>query len=129
MPELKQSSVGEWSTDSGTGTWDAEPYTPLEPENIEIDIECKPNQFLTAQQHKIVCIDLPPTTIIREVPMWTISNILIIAVIAAVVFKLMPKLTLFNLFKALWKLIIRPFQRKEKHIKHSWEAAERDTRE
>ena len=61
--------------------------------------------------------------------MWTVSNILIVAIIAAVIFKLMPKLTLKNLFKATWKLIIRPFRRKEKAIQDDWDRAERETRD
>ena len=60
--------------------------------------------------------------------MWTISNILIVAIIAAVVFKLMPKVTLFNFFKAVWKLVIRPFRRREAIVKGSWKHAEYATR-
>ena len=58
--------------------------------------------------------------------MWTVSNILIVAIIAALVFKVMPKLTLYNFFRAVWNFIIRPFKRKEKDIQKEWNHARDD---
>ena len=55
--------------------------------------------------------------------MWTISNLVVVAIVAAIVYKVMPKLTLRNFFRACWKLIIHPFKRKEKELKKEWDEA------
>ena len=68
------------------------------------------------------------TNIIQEVNMWTVSNILVVAIIAAIVFKMMPKLTLRNFFRACWKLVIHPFHRKEKDLKKEWDDARWNTK-
>ena len=60
--------------------------------------------------------------------MWTVSNIVVVAIVAAIVYKLMPKLTLFNFFKAVWKLVIRPFRRREAIVKGAWKHADHATR-
>ena len=62
----------------------------------------------------------------KEIPMWTLSNIVTVAIIAAIVYKLMPKVTLRNFFKAVLKLIVRPFQRREIEIKREWDIAKKD---
>ena len=124
----------QWVISSGDVTWST---ISMNLGDLEIsgDLTCEPNQFLTVKDSKMVCAEphytteIQSITIIKEVPMWTISNILIVAIIAAVVFKMMPKLTLYNFFKAVWKLIIRPFQRKEKEISNEWDRAEKDTKE
>ena len=125
---------GEWLVSSGANTvieW-SDYDTIFYMENIKIeDLNCSDGQFLTIQDQRMVCVT--PTydrqlTIIKEVPMWTISNILIVAIIAALVFKLMPKVTLFNFFKVVWKLVIRPFRRREAIVKGSWKHAEYATR-
>ena len=72
--------------------------------------------------------EIQSTTIIKEVPMWTIGNIVVVVFICIVIDKLMPKLTLFNFFKAVWKLVIRPFRRREAIVKGSWKHAEYATR-
>ena len=92
------------------------------------DLNCSDSQFLTIKDQRLVCVTPSTLTIIKEVPMWTISNILIVAIIAALVFKLMPKVTLFNFFKVVWKLVIRPFRRREAIVKGSWKHAEYATR-
>ena len=101
-----------------------------DPEWVEIrsDIKCSAGQFLTVQNHEMVCAYLPDNYIIiyEETPMWTLSNIVTVAIIAAIVYKLMPKVTLRNFFKAVLKLIVRPFQRKEIEIKREWDIAKKD---
>ena len=104
---------------------------------IPLDLNCSANQFITIKDHKMLCVDLPistyiqnnpTTTIIKEVPMWTVSNILVVALIAAVVYKMMPKLTLYNFFRACWKLVIHPFKKKEEEITATWKDAKDDTK-
>jgi hypothetical protein len=92
------------------------------------DLNCSAGQFMTVENKKMVCVDVLQPIIIKEVTMWTIGNIVIVAIIAAVVFKMMPKLTLRNFFRAVWSLIIRPFQRKKKDIKFEWDTAKEDTK-
>ena len=103
-----------------------------------LNIKCSDNQFLTAdRQGEIICKDLPKrqlimyetmpreynTIIYKEAPMWTISNILIVALIAAVVYKIIPKITIYKVFKALWRLVLHPFSRKADEVKREWEDA------
>ena len=101
-------------------------------------ITCEPYQFLTIRNKEMVCVELPTeawvkyshSTIIQEVPMnWTIGNIAVVVIICIIVYKLMPKLTLANFFRAVWKFIIRPFRRKERDIANDWKQAERETDE
>ena len=124
--------AGQWETVATISLYN-EDYI-----EIPSSLKCQDNQFLTIKDHIMVCKDYPagtimvpsqPITIIREVPMWTISNLLVVAIVAAVVFKLMPKLTLRNFFKAVWKLVIRPFKRKEQAISDEWSKAEFETRD
>ena len=102
--------------------------------DLEIgDFNCSAGQFVTVKDHKMVCVTpsdrVLQTNITKEVQMWTVSNIVIVAIVAAIVFKLMPKLTLRNFFKAVWKLVIRPFKRKEQAISDEWSKAEFETRD
>ena len=127
----------EWDIVDAGNTWNDDIIEIVDdPDWIEIplDLKCKDGQFLTVKDHEMICKEYPltimyehDTTIIREIPMWTASNILIVAIIAAVVFKLMPKVTLSNFFRAVWKLVIRPFKRKEKRIKKEWDAAKNES--
>ena len=130
--ELKSVSTtipDDFLISNGTPTW-SEDYV-----EIPADLNCSANQFITVKDHKMVCgephytTEIVQTTIIKEVPMWTVSNILVVAIIAMVVYNMMPKLTMRNFFKVVWKLIIRPFQRKEKDISEAWKTAEEETKE
>ena len=121
----------EWVISSGDITWST---ISMNLGDLEIsgDLTCEPNQFVTVKDSKMVCAEphytteIQSTTIIKEVPMWTVSNILVVAIIAALVFKVMPKLTLYNFFRAVWKLVIHPFKRKEKDIQREWNHARDD---
>ena len=117
----------EWLVSVNDGTWEQNPTLQLGEMSIK-DINCSAGQYVTVQNHEMVCIDAPQPIIIKEVTMWTIGNIVIVAIIAAIVFKMMPKLTLFNFFKAVWRLVIRPFKRKEAIVKGTWKHAEYATR-
>ena len=127
---------GQWETIGYTSLYDEDGDTIFHMDGIRFeDLNCSAGQFLTIKDQKMVCVTIanaPGTetlTIIREVPMWTISNLLVVAIVAAIVFKLMPKLTLRNFFKAVWKLVIRPFKRKEQAISDEWSKAEFETRD
>ena len=72
----------------------------------------------------------------KEVVMWSISNILFVALIAFVVFKLAPKLTLRRFFRMIFRLVIRPFKRAEKqvfeearNVKMEWDLVDQETEE
>ena len=118
----------EWMISDGDVTW-----SQVEPNFIiPFDINCTDGQYLTIENREMVCVDSPTRQyIIHEeaIMSWTIGNIAIVVVICIVVYKMMPRLTLLNLFKALWKMVIRPFQRKEKDISDKWNKAERETRD
>ena len=131
----------EWDIVDAGNTWNDDIIEIVDdPDWIEIplDLKCKDDQFLTVKNHKMICKEYPhivyktidyETTIIKEVPTmtWTIGNIAIVIVICIIVYKLMPKVTLSNFFRAVWKLVIRPFRRKEEAIQQEWRAAERNT--
>jgi len=122
---------GEWLVSSGADTvieW-SDSDTIFYMKNIKIeDLNCTDGQFLTIQDQRMICVTPTPSTltVIQEVNMWTVSNILVVAIIAALVFKVMPKLTLRNFFRAVWKLVIHPFKRKEKDIQREWNHARDD---
>ena len=118
---------GEWLVSSGDSEWST---LTLNLGDLEIggSLNCEPNQFVTVKDHKMICVTPSTLTVIQEVPMWTVSNILIVAIIAALVFKVMPQLTLYNFFRAVWNLVIRPFKRKEKEITATWKDAKNCTR-
>ena len=138
---------GDWLASTGDPVWSGsvienDPITLFEWSDYDVifytkhikikDLNCTDGQFVTIKDQRMVCVTPSTLTIIQEVNMWTVSNILVVAIIAAIVFKMMPKLTIVNVtkivFKAAWKFVIHPFHRKEKDLKKEWDDARWNTK-
>ena len=91
-------------------------------EEVELDINnCLDGQVLTFNKNKITCENTPK--IHKEANMWKLSNILIVAVIAFVIFKIAPWITLRRCFKAFIGLVLKPFRRSKESVKQEWDIA------
>ena len=134
---------GDWLASTGDPVWSGsvienDPITLFEWSDYDVifytkhikikDLNCTDGQFVTIKDQRMVCVTPSTLTIIQEVNMWTVSNIVVVAIVATIVYKVMPKLTLRNFFRACWKLVIHPFKKKEEEITATWKDAEDDTR-
>ena len=82
---------------------------------------CTKNQYLILQNYEFKCVDFPEN---KEIQMFTISNILLIAIIAFVVAKwVVPKLTLKAVFRGLIRLLLKPFKRTKEQSASAWRDA------
>ena len=89
---------------------------------IDFGFSCSQNQYVTLTENKLTCVDFPR----KETQMFTVDTIIIVALIAFIVVKLEPLLTLKRFFKAIIRFVFKPLKKAESKVDSAWKEALKD---